>query len=756
MTAEKRINRHDELCLMCAKTNEKVPDLFNLIKVIGAEICIACKIMQIKMNHQHGSIIRNTNPNGLIISDVRSQVAVADDHFTYSPSHEMEETSGGGDLGFGGISNLLRPIYMKVENFRDTESDGAIYSVSAPIQCDVCLKMFTRKSNMVRHMHNQHRARSRAGSARTEDPRRSAHKCQTCSEEFSERRTLNKHKMSHRKTFSCPNCQKAFYVRREMDWHEAECNGRVNAAKKSRKPVKRKGRLQSSVSLYVDTEDQNPDNTTKYPPVFRQDSLRQLTKTPTLSEKFQSIQKWCNSTSVEGPPVILQVENPAPAEDDTQSTISRFTSVSQKTINTCLSSRSSNFSRSMYTDYSFRSAQTIQTFRDEMLHLQSRRITRSVTRRIRKIDLELKVRTLLHRNMSKSTGGSRRHFDITRRAKFVRTSRRILLPDSLKCGCNFTMKNLREFMEHEIEVHKKLPLFRCSECNDCYTQKHFLEQHKECHSRIYSCIWCFTQFENALDLKIHLELHSLNAIKCGFCEANFISRRELRDHMKDIHSEEGLKMPRKAEILLRRGQKRELVEKAQKEYCTKDLIQPARKLERRSWIFEFYTRFKRVQLGTLVKEKSEDCEETGETDPILLPVCVDICRYSTPSPQISESHGSTKVTVTPPPSLRELGVFKTQFPVSNGNCEYPMFPAKSLNLGENETNHSTASSLTNRKRSLKSQISLPERISRQTVSQPAMPLNGTDKVLPAYESWPMHKTYAPAQPGALPQPCRMT
>lgn len=210
-----------------------------------------------------------------------------------------------------------------------------------------------------------------------------------------------KHKMTHQKNLSCPSCSRVFHIKRELDWHEAECVGRQNATETCGIRTRRIHRCPD--------EDLGPDEA--------RTSLRLLTKTPTLSERLQSVQKWCNSAASVA--TGGGSDDEIPQDDDTRSIISRFTSVSQKTALTCISSRSGWSNISIRTDYSYKSAKTVRTLKEERDYLQSCRVTRSIASRVKKIDLEIKVRELPHRSYgtTRSRATSRRHFDITRRGK---------------------------------------------------------------------------------------------------------------------------------------------------------------------------------------------------------------------------------------------------------------------------------------------------------------------------------------------------
>ncbi|XP_059621827.1 zinc finger protein 236-like [Phlebotomus argentipes] len=830
MTPEIRMHPLDEVCLMCAKINEgpptaifETPDLMKIFNTVTGiqltreeylpeNICFACSftlyrmleiqrtikrnIMHFKMNYQYRnaseksklllntSVIRNSNPNGLIISDVRGQVQVADDHLLYSPYDETACLAGRSpkldpaspSSNTSRASNLLRPIYMSVENIRDTESGGAMYSGTASFQCGLCCKIFSRRSHLTRHV-NSHRAQTRASSRASTVRKKMVFKCRVCGESFAEKRTMLSHRLTHRSEFPCHNCLKVFYLQRELDWHQAECQGRTNAGR--RKGLARHNTRLKSVALELDEleeeQQKQQQQQQEEEDVFRIESLRLLSKTPTLSEKLQSVQNWCDNatglatnaepeaepeSSAEAQPAeeVEQPERPLyEADDDARSTISRFTSVSQKTTYSCFSSRSywSGTSISVRTDYSYKTAKTMQTLKTEREHLQSRRITRSVTNRIKKIDMEIKVRELPRRSFrsSKSQLSSRRHHDITKRAKLVKSNSTTVLPDAFTCDCAFTSKNLQEFMEHEIDYHNNLALFACRECKERFTQRRFLEKHKEVHNRIYTCVWCFTKFVNEAELKVHLRMHSLNSIACNFCEASFITYKELKEHLDDMHWKENEKSSRKSCILIRTGQKRRNTVEVGKEYRSIELPQRSPLNRRRT---TSYSQYRAIRLGSVCRERSPDDMAMAPVEAapppreqIQLPVAMDICRYSTPSPQISEERGSSiaKMTNTPPPSLEELGLFDTNFPLTNGSAEH---------AEEDEEEHaSPVASPTGRRKRSRSRITLAHRVTRQTLAQPQM-RNGCDNILPPYESWPMYRSFITVKTGVLPQPCRMT
>lgn len=172
----------ENICLTCSYTLYRILEIQRMTKR---------NIMHYKMNHQYRTVgeksklllsatftpeptaIRNSNPNGIIISEVRGHVQVTDDHFLYSSYDEdfhpdafgpKRDPASPSSNNSRNSTRLLRPIYMQVENVRDTESDGAIYNTTTSFQCDMCSKIFARRNHMTRHINSSHRARSRVGS----------------------------------------------------------------------------------------------------------------------------------------------------------------------------------------------------------------------------------------------------------------------------------------------------------------------------------------------------------------------------------------------------------------------------------------------------------------------------------------------------------------------------------------------------------------------------------------------------------------
>lgn len=298
-----------------------------------------------------------------------------------------------------------------------------------------------------------------------------------------------------------------------------------------------------------------------------------------------------------------------------------------------------------------------------------------------------------------------------------------------------------------------------------FYNRRFLEKHQESHNKIYTCVWCFARFINESDLKTHLELHALNSTPCAFCEAAFVNKHELREHLEDMHATEYYEhVPEKSGILIRIGQKRQNAEEVKKVYCVRDLPQKTQPEDHRKRV-RTYTRYRPVRLGTVEKSSEEESSNSqvenggmSEAQHIMLPVAMDFCRYSTPSPQISDTHerGTAKIATTPPPTLEELGVFDTDFPLTNGTADHvSLSPEKSpYRLEDDEEDHSPIASPTGRRKRSKARITLSQRVQRQTVAQPLPTIMGN--ILPPYESWPIDGTSIAVKPGVLPQPCRMT
>lgn len=107
-----------------------------------------------------------------------------------------------------------------------------------------------------------------------------------------------------------------------------------------------------------------------------------------------------------------------------------------------------------------------------------------------------------------------------------------------QCGKGF--KNSGALSRHTREVHNRLLRFKCDICEDSFTCKRTMEEHKLTHSknRSYVCDRCGKGFRLQSSLNIHVKVHSnLFPYECTVCAQKFKRKQELHSHVS-IHTGE--------------------------------------------------------------------------------------------------------------------------------------------------------------------------------------------------------------------------
>ncbi|XP_025832298.1 zinc finger protein 664-like [Agrilus planipennis] len=107
-----------------------------------------------------------------------------------------------------------------------------------------------------------------------------------------------------------------------------------------------------------------------------------------------------------------------------------------------------------------------------------------------------------------------------------------------KCGGRFNSRCNLDI--HMIKVHTNIKTHVCDTCGKCFSCQSSLKVHLRTHSekRLYRCTECDYMGRTAAALYAHKTTHSYDLRVCQHCPKTFKSGRNLKDHLRRVHSKE--------------------------------------------------------------------------------------------------------------------------------------------------------------------------------------------------------------------------
>lgn len=94
---------------------------------------------------------------------------------------------------------------------------------------------------------------------------------------------------------------------------------------------------------------------------------------------------------------------------------------------------------------------------------------------------------------------------------------------------------------HHIHTHSNERKYKCPFCPKAFKTSVQLAGHKNCHTKPFNCNICNRPFASLYAVKLHMDTHkkanNLNH-NCQYCGASYARAFALRDHIRDLHSEE--------------------------------------------------------------------------------------------------------------------------------------------------------------------------------------------------------------------------
>ena len=119
------------------------------------------------------------------------------------------------------------------------------------------------------------------------------------------------------------------------------------------------------------------------------------------------------------------------------------------------------------------------------------------------------------------------------------------------CVCNEAFNDKKDAVNHFMSDHKKKNIYPCSECTEFFFGKRELTEHlKDVHSKLVSprqCPICldgvtYGPYDSKNSLRKHMyHEHTNLKFKCDICETNFITREGFVRHKKLLHGGERIK-----------------------------------------------------------------------------------------------------------------------------------------------------------------------------------------------------------------------
>ena len=107
-----------------------------------------------------------------------------------------------------------------------------------------------------------------------------------------------------------------------------------------------------------------------------------------------------------------------------------------------------------------------------------------------------------------------------------------------ECGKRF--KNAKQCKVHIDEVHLKIKNFQCDLCDDSFTRKEHLENHKNSslheNNLPFQCPICKKRFGLSWNFNTHVALHEeKKPYQCELCDKYFALPRYLKTHTESVH-----------------------------------------------------------------------------------------------------------------------------------------------------------------------------------------------------------------------------
>lgn len=118
------------------------------------------------------------------------------------------------------------------------------------------------------------------------------------------------------------------------------------------------------------------------------------------------------------------------------------------------------------------------------------------------------------------------------------------------CGDRFPTKTL--VLRHIVTKHVKLPshTFICQYCGKEFRVRSHLKVHVDRHEGNYNhqCEYCPSRFISGSKLQRHMVTHDVKLYPCTVCDKNFMVKRKMHQHLKEVHNVEPPKSLHVADI----------------------------------------------------------------------------------------------------------------------------------------------------------------------------------------------------------------
>lgn len=110
----------------------------------------------------------------------------------------------------------------------------------------------------------------------------------------------------------------------------------------------------------------------------------------------------------------------------------------------------------------------------------------------------------------------------------------------IECSeCDKKFVTISQFKAHHKRVHLNVRTFSCNLCDKTFYARTTLDRHKMIHTgeKPFSCEVCGARFADSEYVAIHMRLHTgERPFPCSHCDKRFMDQRNLKKHIKSIHS----------------------------------------------------------------------------------------------------------------------------------------------------------------------------------------------------------------------------
>lgn len=279
------------------------------------------RLLRIKPTLTDADSIVNTDTDGLIISDVRTEELPQEPDSTGDEiESEMESELN--------ERELLEPMFQTSENAHDTESGGNIhaqneaisarrkYNDGTQLQCEYCNKVYRKASAWRKHIrthlleqrksttngttlmasgNNGTIGSNSVNSETITNVEKRKYKCTKCSQQFDTMHVLRKHGIAHEQRFNCDLCDASFRLEHDYTWHRICCDAKNSISDSMvhslRRRTRSQGQPRNNATSSGKNEIDNRSESSRY-------SVNSTQSDSMYNEKIEVVKSWTRQLDI--------------------------------------------------------------------------------------------------------------------------------------------------------------------------------------------------------------------------------------------------------------------------------------------------------------------------------------------------------------------------------------------------------------------------------------------------------------------------